>query len=281
VASERQTVAQALRHALSAGLESLDAQLIVGHVLGRSRAWLIAHDGDALSADDAQRIAALVARRAAGEPLAYLEGDKAFFGLNLRVTPDVLIPRPDTETLVTWALDVLPADRPCRVADLGTGSGAIALSIATHRPLAEVWAVDFSAPALAVAQGNAQALGLGHVRFAQGSWLAPLAGQRFDLIVSNPPYIAEGDPHLPALRFEPITALTAGADGLSDLRQIVAAAGGHMHGNVRGCAHLLLEHGHDQAAAVGALLREAGFTDVSTRFDFGGQARCTGGRWPG
>ena len=274
---EPTTVAQALQHAREAGLERLDAQRIVGGALGRTHAWLLAHDTDALSEADAQRIAALVARRAAGEPLAYLHGDQEFFGLNLRVTPDVLIPRPDTETLVNWALDLLPSDRPCRVADLGTGSGAIALAIASQRPLADVTAVDVSDAALAVARGNAQALGLAQARFAAGSWLAPLTGQRFDLIVSNPPYIAEGDPHLPALRFEPITALTAGRDGLSDLRQIVAQAGGHIHGN----GHLLLEHGHDQAEAVAQLLRDAGFTDVSTRFDFGGQPRCTGGRWRG
>jgi len=271
------TVAQALQHAVAAGLERLDAQWIVCGVLGRTRTWLLAHDTDALSEADARRIAALVARRAAGEPLAYLQGDREFFGLNLRVTPDVLIPRPDTETLVNWALDLLPTDRPCRVADLGTGSGAIALAMASRRPLAEVTAVDFSQAALAVAQGNARALGLERVRFAAGSWFEPLAGQRFDLIVSNPPYIAEGDPHLPALRFEPITALTSGPDGLSDLRQIIANAAGHIHGN----GHLLLEHGYNQANAVAQLLRDAGFTEVSTRFDFGGQPRCTGGLWRG
>lgn len=271
------TVAQALQHAREAGLERLDAQLIVGGVLGRTRTWLLAHDTDALAAPDAQRIAALVARRAAGEPLAYLHGDQEFFGMNLRVTPDVLIPRPDTETLVNWALDMLPTDQARSVADLGTGSGAIALAIASQRPLAEVTAVDLSDAALAVARGNAQSIGLPNVHFAAGSWLAPLAGQRFDLIVSNPPYIAEGDPHLPALRFEPISALTAGHDGLSDLRQIVAQAGGHIHGN----GHLLLEHGFDQAETVAQLLRDAGFIEVSTRFDFGGQPRCTGGRWRG
>ena len=246
-------------------------------MLGRAPAWLLAHDGDVIAEADAQNIAALVARRAAGEPLAYLQGDQEFFGLNLRVTPDVLIPRPDTETLVNWALDLLPPDRPARVADLGTGSGAIALAIASQRPLAQVMAVDVSEAALSVARSNAQLLGLGRVRFAAGSWLAPLAGRGFDLIVSNPPYIAEGDGHLPALRFEPISALTAGPDGLADLRQIIAQAGGHIHGN----GHLLLEHGYDQAEAVADLLRAAGFSDVSTRFDFGGQPRCTGGRWPG
>ena len=206
---------------------------------------------------------------------SYNPGD---YSGELRVTPDTLIPRPDTEALVDWALERLAAlpGEPT-VVDLGTGSGAIALAIASQRPLAEVTAVDVSPAALAVAQGNAQALGLGRVRFAAGSWLTPLAGQRFDLVVSNPPYIAEGDPHLPALRFEPITALTAGPDGLADLRQIIANAGGHIHGN----GHLLLEHGFDQADAVARLLRDAGFNDVSTHFDFGGQARCTGGRWHG
>lgn len=269
------TVAQALQHARAAGLERLDAHRIVAGVLGRTPTWLLAHDNDAIDQADAQRIATLVARRASGEPLAYLQGDQEFFGLNLRVTPDVLIPRPDTETLVNWALDVLPTDRPCSVADLGTGSGAIALAIASQRPLAQVTAADLSEAALGVARDNARQLGLNNVHFAAGSWLTPLAGQHVDLIVSNPPYMAEGDRHLSALRFEPITALTAGLDGLADLRRIVAQAGGHIHGN----GHLLLEHGYNQAEAVARLLRDAGFSNVSTRFDFGGHPRCTGGRW--
>lgn len=276
-ASAPTTVAQALQHAREAGLERLDAQLIVGGVLGRTRTWLLAHDSDALSAPDAQRIAALVARRAAGEPLAYLHGDQEFFGMNLRVTPDVLIPRPDTETLVNWALDVLPGDRACRVADLGTGSGAIALAIASQRPLAEVTAVDLSDAALAVARGNAQSLGLPNVRFAAGSWLAPLAGQRFDLIVSNPPYIRDDDPHLLALAHEPLSALASGADGLADIRAIIAQAPALL---ARG-GWLLMEHGWDQADAVAALLCHAGFGDVQHRHDLGGIARCTGGQWQG
>ncbi len=283
MASEHQpnTVGQALQRAREAGLERIDAQRIVSSVLARPLAWLLAHDGDTLAEADALRIADWVQRRAAGEPMAYLQGDQEFFGLNLRVTPDVLIPRPDTETLVNWALELIPTDQPCRIADLGTGSGAIALAIAAQRPLAEVTAVDLSDAALAVARSNAQSLGLGHVRFAAGSWLTPLAGQHFDLIVSNPPYIAESDAHLPALRFEPISALTAGPDGLSDLRQIVAQARGHIHGNRPFLGHLLLEHGYDQADAVAQMLHAAGYTHVSTRFDFGGQPRCTGARWQG
>lgn len=268
------TVAQALQHAREAGLERLDAQLIVGGVLGRSRTWLLAHDTDTLADADAQRIATLVARRAAGEPLAYLQGDQEFFGLHLRVTPDVLIPRPDTETLVNWALDLLPDDRPCRVADLGTGSGAIALALQRARPDARVEAVDASADALAVAAANARRLGL-PVAFRQASWLDGASPTGYDLIVSNPPYIAEGDPHLPALRHEPLSALVAGADGLGDLRQIVRAAPGHLLPGGR----LLLEHGHDQAAAVRQLLADAGFADIQHRHDLSGIARCTGGTW--
>jgi release factor glutamine methyltransferase len=269
------TVGMALRQAREAGLERLDAHLIVAHVLGRTHAWLVAHDGDTLAEADALRVTTLVQRRAAGEPLAYLEGTQEFFALNLRVTPDVLIPRPDTEALVNWALELIPSDRPCRVADLGTGSGAIALAIAHHRPLAHLTAVDVSDAALRVARSNAQALRLDNVHFAAGSWLTPLKDQLFDLIVSNPPYIAEGDPHLPALRFEPISALTAGPDGLCDLRHIIANAGGHMHDNGR----LLLEHGYDQSGEVTHLMSQAGFASVSTRFDFGGHPRCTGGCW--
>lgn len=271
------TVEEALRQARAAGVDRLDAQLIVCTVLGVSRSWVLAHDRDPLPAEHLPRLLDWLRRRAAGEPFAYLEGEKEFFGLALRVTPDTLIPRPDTETLVQWALELLPADQARRVADLGTGSGAIALAIARQRPQAEVTAVDLSERALAVALANAERHGLRNVRGLQGSWFGPLAGQRFDLIVSNPPYIAEGDPHLAALRHEPVTALTAGPDGLDDLRRIVAEAPAHL---TPGC-WLLLEHGHDQAPRVQQLLRERGFTAVETRQDLGGNARCTGGRWAG
>ncbi len=271
------TVAEALQQARSAGLDRLDAQLIACTVLGVPRSWVLAHDSDPLPTEHLPRLLDWLRRRAAGEPFAYLQGEKEFFGLLLRVTPDTLIPRPDTETLVQWALELLPPDHPRNVADLGTGSGAIALAIASQRPQAQVTAVDFSAGALAVALGNAKRHALGNVQGLQGSWFEPLAGQRFDLIASNPPYIAEGDHHLAALHHEPRTALTAGADGLDDLRHITRQAPAHL--KPRGW--LLLEHGHDQAPQVQQLLQAAGFTDVSTRFDLGERPRCTGGRWPG
>ena len=269
------TVAQALARAAHCDVDRLDAHLLLGHVLGRSRTWLLSHDTDLLDAETQARYLALLARRAEGEPAAYLLGDKEFFGLNLRVTPDTLIPRPDTETLVHWALEHLPLDQPRRVLDLGTGSGAIALALAHERPQADVTAVDASAGALQVALDNAAALGL-RLRGRLGSWFAPVAGERFDLIVSNPPYIAEGDPHMAALRFEPATALTSGPDGLDDLRQIIDQAPHHLAPG----GWLLLEHGFDQANAVMQLLQNRGFLEVSTRFDLGPQARCTGGRLP-
>ncbi|MEZ5607810.1 MAG: peptide chain release factor N(5)-glutamine methyltransferase [Burkholderiaceae bacterium] len=269
-------MAQTLARAQASGLPRIDIQMLLLHVLGRAthdRAWLIAHDDDALAPDAAARFDALCARRRDGEPVAYLTGTKAFHGLTLQVDARVLDPRDDTETLVDWALELLPADRPARVLDLGTGSGAIALALAAARPQAELWAVDASADALAVAQANGQRLGLA-VTWRHGHWLAPVAGQRFDLIVSNPPYIAEGDPHLPALAHEPRQALASGPDGLRDLRTICAAAPGHL----RPGGWLLLEHGHDQAAAVRALLLQAGLGQVQLRRDLAGTPRCSGGQ---
>ena len=271
------TIASLLARAREQGLDRLDAQLLVAHALQRPRAWLIAHDTDVLTAQDAARALQLLARRAAGEPVAYLLGEKEFHGLMLRVTPDVLIPRPDTETLVEWALDCLRSLPPgAAVADLGTGSGAIALAIKQARPDAVVCAVDASPAALAVARDNGSRLAL-DVEWLAGSWWTPLAGRRFDLIASNPPYIAEGDAHLSALAHEPLQALTAGPDGLADLRQLIAGATAHL----RPGGWLLLEHGWDQAEAVRALLQAAGWADVATRHDLAGQPRCTGGRWPG
>ena len=276
------TLQDALRQAATAGLERLDAQMLLLHALGRSphdRAWLIAHDRDPLPDDASARWTTLLQRRQAGEPVAYLLGEKAFGGLTLQVDARVLVPRPDTEVLVDWALDALPppggSDSP-RLLDLGTGSGAIALTVASRRPDAQVTATDASAAALAVAQANAQRLAL-PVRFAQGAWLAAVPGERFDVIASNPPYIAEGDAHLAALTHEPITALTAGPDGLDDIRQIVDQAPAALPPG----GWLLLEHGHDQAAAVRELLETAGFEQVSSRNDLAGIARCSGGRWPG
>ena len=261
------------------GLDRIDAQMLLLLALQRSahdRAWLMAHDSDALDADAVARLQALVQRRQCGEPMAYLRGDQEFFGLTLQVDARVLVPRPDTETLVAWALEVLDGlPDPARVLDLGTGSGAIALAIKSQRPAAAVSAADASDGALTVARANANRLGLAVDLYA-GHWLSAVPGQRFDLIVSNPPYIAEGDPHLNALGHEPRSALTAGVDGLDDIRTLVATAPGALHPG----GWLLLEHGHDQAAAVCALLQTAGFEQVGSRTDLAGIGRCSGGRWP-
>lgn len=272
------SVRQALQAAQGLGLERLDAQALLSHVLGRPRSWLIAHDGDELPEAGRQRYEALVRRRAAGEPFAYLVGEKEFWGLTLQVGPAVLVPRPDTETLVEWALERLQGVPDPRVVDLGTGSGAIALAIKQARPDARVVAVDLSEEALAVARGNAQRLAL-EVDFRAGHWWRAFDAEpqaAFDLAVSNPPYIAEGDPHLPALRHEPGMALTSGPDGLDAIRELVSGAAARLDAG----GWLLFEHGHDQAAAVRRLLDEAGFREAQTRRDLGGNERCTGARRP-
>ena len=259
------------------GLARIDAQLLLLHALARpgtGRAWLLAHDTDALDEAVHDQFIALCQRRAAGEPVAYLTGRKEFYGLSLQVDARVLDPRPDTETLVDWALEVIAPLPSPRVVDLGTGSGAIALALQSQRADAQVLAVDASADALAVAQANAQQLGLS-VQLQQANWLAGVDGL-FDAIVSNPPYIASADPHLAALTHEPLQALASGADGLEDIRAIVAQAPAHLPPD----GWLLLEHGHDQAEAVQALLTAQGFIQVQSRNDLAGIARCTGGRWP-
>ena len=271
------TLRDALAQAQALGLERIDAQLLLLHILNRAdagRAWLLAHDTDTLAPSEQARFIALCQRRAAGEPVAYLRGMKEFYGLTLQVDARVLDPRPDTETLVDWALQLLAPLPAPRVLDLGTGSGAIALALQHQRPDAQVSAVDASADALAVAQANAARLGLA-VQFARGNWLRGVAGQ-FDVIASNPPYIAAADPHLAALRHEPLQALASGTDGLDDIRSIVAQAPSHLLPG----GWLLLEHGWDQAEAVQALLRSAGFAEVQSRKDLGGIARCSGGQWP-
>ena len=275
------TVDGALRDARSRGVERLDAHLLLAHVLGQSRAWLLAHGDDVLPDDRAATFGRLVARRAAGEPFAYLVGEREFHGLTLAVNDAVLVPRPDTETLVEWALELLRGDLRDTVAptllDLGTGSGAIALALKNACPCARVWAGERSADALAVARRNARRLAL-DVRFLQGDWWDALAGAAdappFDLVVSNPPYIAADDPHLAALAHEPLSALVAGAGGLADIERIAEGA----RGRLRVGGWLLFEHGWEQAAAVQALLRRSGFDEVSTRMDIEGRARCTGGR---
>lgn len=272
-------VKEALAWARGLGVDRLDAQLLLAHHLQRDRSWLIAHDDAELSAGLHDAFAAQVRRRADQVPLAYLVGWREFHGLQLQVDAAVLVPRPETELLVDWALETLAprasTDLPPRIVDLGTGSGAIALALKQALPRATVTASDVSTEALAVARANGRRLNL-DVAWRQGSWWAAHAGSVFDLAVANPPYIAGDDPHLPALRHEPRSALTPEGDGLAALRAIIDGAPLHLCSG----SWLLLEHGFDQGDAVRTLLAARGFAQVSTRPDLAGQARCSGGRWP-
>ncbi len=282
------TIANSLSRARAAGLDRLDADLLLLHALQTGvpgqklqRSWLLAHDGDLLPPLVDRHFQQLTERRRAGEPLAYIVGRKEFYGLDLRVDARVLVPRPDTEALVEWALacvDDWLLRQPLqslRLLDLGTGSGAIALAIKQGRPQVAVDAVDRSGDALTLARCNASDLGL-DLQWLQGSWFEPI-DQRYHMIVSNPPYIRNDDPHLPELNYEPIGALASGPDGLHDIRQIVAGAAAHL---VPG-GWLLLEHGYDQGPAVTALLQVAGLQNIAARHDLGGHWRCTGGQWNG
>lgn len=266
----------AAAHRLGGEDARAEAALLLADTLGVSQAWLYAHRDDAIDAPRARTFDALIERRAAGEPVAYLLGRRGFWRFDLQVSPATLIPRPETERLVELALERLPTDRDVRVADLGTGTGAIALAIAHERPQAHVVATDASVDALAVARANAQALGLSRVDFRAGDWYAPLHGDTFDLIASNPPYIADDDLHLARgdLRFEPRSALASGSDGLDDLRRIVTGATVHLkpHG------WLLLEHGWEQGPAVRNLLLASRFEEVATVQDWEGRDRVTLGR---
>ncbi|MFL6694253.1 MAG: peptide chain release factor N(5)-glutamine methyltransferase [Ramlibacter sp.] len=270
------TLAQALAEAAQRGVARLDAQLLLLHALGRSggdRPWLVAHDADALAPDAHRAFKLLCEGRVAGEPVAYLVGRKEFFGLDLLVDARVLVPRPDTEVLVEWALSVLAGTMAPTVADLGTGSGAIALAIKHAHPDAHVTAIDASPGALAVARTNAGRLGL-EIDCMAGHWLSS-TDQQFTLLVSNPPYVADDDPHLAALGHEPHMALASGADGLDDIREIVRQSPSHLLPG----GWLLLEHGWHQAPAVRTLLAQAGFVGVGSRRDLAGIERCSGGRW--
>ncbi len=266
------TVSAAL--ALS-GLVPLESKLLLAHVLGRDRAWIAAHGDAPLEPAQARAFDALVRRRSEGEPVAYLTGRREFFGLDLEITPDVLIPRPETELLVELALRWVASDAHARILDLGCGSGAVAVAIAHERPHAGVLGVDVSGAAVELARRNAQRLSVDNVLFAQSDWFADVPHERFALVVGNPPYVAREDPHLTEgdLRFEPPDALVAGADGLDALRTIVAAAPAYLASG----AHLALEHGHDQADAVQALLRDAGFQSVASARDLAGIPRVTYG----
>ena len=272
-----------LHQAKSKGVDRIDAQLLLLFCLGKSqsdRAWLIAHDDAVVDSAIAQQFTALCQQRLNGVPLAYLVGEKPFFGINLHVDARVLVPRPDTETLVDWALSI-QATRT--VLDLGTGSGAIALAIKHAQPEWKVTAIDYSADALDVARGNASRLGL-DIDFVQSAWFDALKTEhdharfdltKFDLIISNPPYIADDDPHMAALKHEPKQALTSGDEGLDDIRRIIQDAPAFLNPD----GWLLLEHGYDQAAKVRALLKSQGFSQVRSKLDLAGIERCSGGQW--
>jgi release factor glutamine methyltransferase len=265
-----------VREALAqSGLVPVDAQVLLAHAVARDRAWLVAHRDDDLPKAEADAFFALAKRRRDGEPVAYLTGVREFWGLPLRVTNAVLVPRPETETLVELALEWIPRDAVARVLDLATGSGAVALAIAHERPQARIVASDISAAALAVARDNAARLGLSNVAFVESDWWGAIEGS-FDAIVSNPPYVSAGDPHLAEgdVRFEPRTALVPPGDALSALRVIVANARPRLSPG----GALAVEHGFDQSEAVQGLLRDAGFTQVVVRRDLAGIPRVAGAR---
>lgn len=250
--------------------------MLLSHVMRRNRAWLAAHGDEQITAREAKTFDDLARRRRDGEPVAYLIGKREFYGLDLEVTPDVLIPRPETELLVELALIRIDVDAQAEVLDLGSGSGAIALAIASERPNAAVLGVDVSVPALELARRNASRLNLGNATFIESDWFAAVPKKRYDAIVANPPYVASGDAHLSQgdLRFEPAAALAAGVDGLSAIRAIVAGAADFLLPR----AWLLIEHGYDQADAVQAMMREAQFSDVQSRRDLAGIPRTSMGR---
>ncbi|MBF8755943.1 peptide chain release factor N(5)-glutamine methyltransferase [Pseudomonas guariconensis] len=257
--------------------ERLDVELLLAAALGKSRSYLHTWPERIVSSEAAETFAGYLARRRAGEPVAYILGQQGFWKLDLEVAPHTLIPRPETELLVEAALELLPA-RPARVLDLGTGTGAIALALASECPAWQVMALDRVPEAVALAERNRDRLGLANAQIRQSHWYDAVAGERFDLILSNPPYIAADDPHLVAgdVRFEPSSALVAGQDGLDDLRVIIAQAPDHLAAG----GWLLLEHGYDQAMAVRELLTRHGFIDVASRLDLAGHERISLGRLP-
>lgn len=255
----------------------IEVQCLLQTALNTPRSYLLAHPEHVLDAAQNAAYDALLKRRLQGEPIAHILGEREFYGLNLKVTPATLIPRPETELLVELALQRLPQGRACRVLDLGTGSGAIALAIGRERADAVVVAVDASEAALQVARENARRLGITNVSFLQSDWFAALTGQHFDLVVSNPPYIAAGDVHLSQgdVRFEPMSALASGVDGLEDIRRIIGQAGAFLESG----AWLLLEHGYDQAGQVREILKENNFDEIFSEKDIAGIERVSAGRF--
>jgi len=266
------SIAEVLR---TAAIDPADARVLLRAALGASAAHLAAHPEQVLTSTESERYHAWVERRRAGEPVAYLIGEREFYSLAIKVTPAVLIPRPETELLVEAALELSATDVPVRVLDLATGSGCVAVAIGRHRASTRVTATDISRDALTVARSNAEAHGV-DVEFIESDWFTALSGRRFDLIVSNPPYIAEGDSHLDSgdLRFEPRNALVAGPDGLACISTIVSQADAHL---VPG-GWLLLEHGFDQAARCRELLQRVGFQQVTSRRDLAGIERISYGQ---
>ena len=256
----------------------LDAEVLLGCVLEQPRSYLFSWPEREPDAAQQQAFQQLIEQRASGVPVAHLTGEREFWSLPLKVSADTLIPRPDTELLVAWVLEHFPADKPLRLVDLGTGSGAIALAIASERPKWQILGVEISRPALAIAEHNRDRLKLHNVQLIQGRWCDAFSAQdRFQIIVSNPPYIASDDPHLQQgdVRFEPESALVAGADGLDDIRHIATCTREHLDDG----GWLLLEHGFDQADAVAAILRQSGFQQVGNHRDLAGQMRATSGCW--
>jgi release factor glutamine methyltransferase len=272
------SIAQTLQQACQE-IAHTDARILLQHTLGVNHAFILTHPDQALSAAQQQYFCRLVARRMDGEPVAYLVGECDFYDLTFKVTPDVLIPRPETEILVELALMRLSVNSNSRILDLGTGSGAIALTLARHCPQANVVAVDLSPAAVSVARENADHLNINNVFIVTGNWFSELSGEKFDLIVSNPPYVAENDPHLNRgdLRFEPRMALTASNDGLTCIRNIIAGASDYLEAG----GWLLFEHGYDQAEVCRQLLEAAGFAETFSHPDLAGIMRVSGGRYNG
>ncbi|MGD8312358.1 MAG: peptide chain release factor N(5)-glutamine methyltransferase [Gammaproteobacteria bacterium] len=258
------------------GSARLEAEVLLGHVISRPRSYLYTWPERHLAPDLQARFERLLQRRVAGEPVAYITGRREFWSLPLAVTPATLIPRPETETLVSLALERIPANAALEIADLGTGSGAIALAIARERPRCRLVATDISTAALAVARQNAARLGIGNIRFLAGDWFEPLADAAFDFVLSNPPYVPESAPQLSEgdVRFEPHRALASGPDGMEDLARIAHAAGSRLRSGGR----LLLEHGYDQGTQATRLLHAAGYHEISDHVDSSGNCRVVVGR---